>query len=377
MPAHDVQPTGAPDYRDMRPAETTTMGDDATRAGNVPGGKAVRHAEAVFSTRAEAPCRQFDAYRSQCAPVVDVLPSDDAKAGYDARFEMWKLGAMAIRRISTPAGQFLRHPAQLRRDGLDHWVIGVLQSGQEDITSGDIDIRVGTNAPTVFSLAAPMEVRRTAVEWTGLFIPRGVVPKLDARFHHLDRVVIDNVQGRLVGQYLAALLGELPSAADIDLAACAETTAAMLGTLARPEAAPADLDGAAWDRPRLAYLRRIIDQNLTSWSLSPRRLAKAAGVSRTTLYRLFDPYGGVSNYIQRERLRRAHQIIAGPRHRLIKDVATELCFTDASAFARAFRREFGYTATELQSGERSTAKPCAAGSTRKAVSHSAWAMLYE
>ncbi len=350
------------------PAIGPSGGAIAARGRGMPAGR--------FTTEHEPPRHQFDAYRSQIAPVVDLQRDDSATEGFDACFEMWRLGPMTLRRIRTPAGRFLRHAAQARRDGLDHWVINVLNAGEEAIASGERGFRGTPGVLNIFSLAAPSEVRRSAVDWTGLFVPRGLVPRLDASVHHLARVALDGAQGRLLARHIIALAEEMPSMSEADLATCSETTLAMIGTIAVPGAARPGEEAGMPDGPRLHHVRRIIDENLSSWSLGTRRLAKLSGMSRTTLYRLFEPYGGVMRYIQRERLLRAHRIITGPRHRRIQEVAEELCFSDASSFARAFRREFGYTASELQQGRLGAAQPAGPRAAGPVADRNAWAMLY-
>jgi AraC-like DNA-binding protein len=97
----------------------------------------------------------------------------------------------------------------------------------------------------------------------------------------------------------------------------------------------------------LARLRRLILDNLGAATLTPGRLAGMAGMSRSQLYRLFEPMGGVARFIQRERLRRVQRRLADPRERRsIATLAEDVGFFDPSSFSRAFRREFGCTPRE-------------------------------
>ena len=57
-------------------------------------------------------------------------------------------------------------------------------------------------------------------------------------------------------------------------------------------------------------LRRYIDNNLRSPSLSTNTIAKTFGLSRASLCRLFTPAGGVAKYIRKAKLNRAYQDIA-------------------------------------------------------------------
>jgi AraC-like DNA-binding protein len=83
----------------------------------------------------------------------------------------------------------------------------------------------------------------------------------------------------------------------------------------------------------------MIRARLASAMLTPDRLSQAAGVSRSTLYRLFEPLGGVAAVIQAERLAQARRLLEDPReHRPIQQIAQAVGFFDASVFSRAFRR---------------------------------------
>lgn len=86
-----------------------------------------------------------------------------------------------------------------------------------------------------------------------------------------------------------------------------------------------------------------IEQNLDNWDLSVDTILNNFGVSRASLYRLFDDRGGVRQFISDRRLLRAAlDITKGPLRRgAISDVAERWGFSSGSNFNRAIRREFG------------------------------------
>ena len=88
---------------------------------------------------------------------------------------------------------------------------------------------------------------------------------------------------------------------------------------------------------------------MRSPTLTPKRLCRLIGMSRSQLYRLFEPMGGVARYIQAERLREAHRALADPDNaRDIHEIAEDLGFFDASAFSRTFRREYGCKPSDVR-----------------------------
>jgi len=163
---------------------------------------------AKFSTEDLPPAAQFDAYRGYCASVIDILPGDQTEPGYEASCEMWTLGRLTLRRIRAPGGTFARRAAQIRHDGLDHWVFNLTRVGTQDVLSAAGGLRSDPGEVSVFSLAGAYEARRSSVEWLGLFVPRGACPAIDAAFRHDQHQSLDTPLGRLLGSYLSALAVE-------------------------------------------------------------------------------------------------------------------------------------------------------------------------
>ena len=78
-------------------------------------------------------------------------------------------------------------------------------------------------------------------------------------------------------------------------------------------------------------------------------LCRQFQVSRSRVYRLFEPHGGVDAYIKRERLEHCYADLLGadPEHARISDVAFSWGFQDASLFSRQFRARFGRSPSDV------------------------------
>lgn len=86
-----------------------------------------------------------------------------------------------------------------------------------------------------------------------------------------------------------------------------------------------------------------IERSLASPELNTGAILREFGVSRATLYRMFDSENGVRNYISNRRLFRAvFEISASPARRgLIHEVAERWGFSSDANFSRSVRRAFG------------------------------------
>ena len=82
---------------------------------------------------------------------------------------------------------------------------------------------------------------------------------------------------------------------------------------------------------------------LASRELGIEKITRTFGLSRASLYRLFEPVGGVACYIRTRRLARARKELTAPGlqdHR-IGPIAYRAGFQSIPAFNRAFREAYG------------------------------------
>jgi AraC-like DNA-binding protein len=107
----------------------------------------------------------------------------------------------------------------------------------------------------------------------------------------------------------------------------------------------------------LVRAKRMIEDNLRSARLTPDVLCGTLGISRRSLYRLFEPLGGVHQYILRRRLSHIKRaLIDWDNHERIADVAARFGFTCQETFWRAFKRQYGVSPGEARSRNSSQQK---------------------
>ena len=100
----------------------------------------------------------------------------------------------------------------------------------------------------------------------------------------------------------------------------------------------------------LGAIKRHIEANLTSPSLSAGQLCRRFRISRASLYRLFEAEDGLARFIQAQRLNRALRQLVSPewQGKDLIDLAADLQFSSASTFIREFRRQFSATPGEIR-----------------------------
>jgi AraC-like DNA-binding protein len=286
-----------------------------------------------------APTLDFAGLLEGLAPAGD----DNAQPG------IWKLGTFTLCRVVTHAARYARTTAQIRRDLLDDWLVCVATRGTHDVRGGDTRATVAPFVPVVLSLGEPFETELRGAEWLCLVMPRDSCPELGPVIDLCRAAPLASAPGRLLGGFLQRIAAELPRMREAEIPRAVEATRALVAAAVSAGATPGLVDDAVVRAARLARVRAIIRQHLRSPDLTPDWLCRLVGTSRSRLYRLFEPVGGVVRDIQRERLRQAHRTIADPSDgRTIQEISEELGFLEPTTFSRAFRREFGYAPGALR-----------------------------
>ncbi len=107
-------------------------------------------------------------------------------------------------------------------------------------------------------------------------------------------------------------------------------------------------------------VRQVVRRSLKSPRLGVDLICREAYASRSQIYRLLQGEGGVAKYIQKVRLSEGFaQLCDASCRDTIEAIAEKLCFSDASTFARAFRREFGVSPSDVRLAAQSGISPTA------------------
>ena len=156
--------------------------------------------------------------------------------------------------------------------------------------------------------------------------------------------------GAVIGATLRAFAETAPKMRLTDFDAVAEGLVALAAKSTAPALAR---EGDVATPPPLATfvtIRRYIDRNLAASDLGANSIAAEFNLSRASLYRLFEPIGGIAKYIRKVRLSRAFQEITATElsNRRIGHIAYSLGFMSVSAFSRIFHEVYGITPGEAR-----------------------------
>ncbi len=280
--------------------------------------------------------RQFSAWREQIGTIVDAVADRDPALGFEAELQAWDLGGLLLITASLPPLSYRRSVRQCRADGLDHWVLTASRGSPSAVLG-------------VACLNQPFAGHAAGGDSVYLCVPRDFLRPAAMSMDSLNGAVLDSALGQLLAEFLLNLAARMPDLESSDYGGVRSSIRAMIeGCIV-----PARLGLAAEMQPVQATLleraRRMVQQRLGSPTLGVDELCRDLAVSRSRLYRLFEPLGGVVHYIRYRRLLDAHIALADAENRRsIVDIAAERGFIDPAEFSRAFKREFGYRPSDAR-----------------------------
>jgi AraC-like DNA-binding protein len=256
------------------------------------------------------------------------------------------------------AVQYDRTPRHIARGGIDYYHVGLCVDGEMTYTAGrrSVTVREGdlclidTAQPACTVLTAGRNSKRSRN--IALTLPRSSLAPLLAAPDGVTGSLIsrDSRHGRLLAEHFWAICKN-GGATGLGAAMPGSNALAALVADAVGSARNAEVTVDRANRDLLlASIKRHIDANLQTKAISVEQLCRNFKLSRATLYRLFEPEGGLWRYVQDQKLNRAFARLASPAaaHTRIIDLAVDLHFASDTTFVRAFRRRFGITPGEVR-----------------------------
>lgn len=256
-----------------------------------------------------------------------------------------------------------RDHGRVARDGFDHLNVQYVASGRLMVSTFDTVKAVEAGQIVVLDMTRPQRTWTEGARVLGASLPRELLPRPLPVHLPLHGLVLTKPC-----QPLGNVLGMLTRAAPAENAASAEsataTVASMVGAAlysaanAGSPVSEGTASGLTGEGLIVEHARRdraiaVIDGMLHRPELSPEAIAVAAGLSRASLYRLFEPFGGVVRYIQQRRLAAMRRRLGRPGENCsFATIALDHGFVSPSHASRCFKEQFGMTPGELRSRPR-------------------------
>ncbi|WP_315763472.1 helix-turn-helix domain-containing protein [Bradyrhizobium sp. SZCCHNS2005] len=283
------------------------------------------------------------------AAISTFFDVDELAAGepgpFRADVRSYAMGSVLFGSARASSQHFRRDTRTIARSGVDHIIVQNYLHGGFHGTAAEREISVTAGDICVFDLAQTLETWASPFENLTLVIPR---PMLDPRLlqiQGLHGLVLtgDSPLTALLARHLHALLDYAPRMSFEECQAVVEGTLPLVSACIRGEIEHRDVEGSSPAESSLSRVRQYIETQLLSADLNAESVAMHFGLSRTSLYRLFTPLGGIADYIRSRRLHRAFFDLVGSRNVRISEVARRWQLGSDAHFARSFKIAYGIT----------------------------------
>lgn len=309
-----------------------------------------------LETRGLPPREALDLWQATVDPVFDfTLGAGTEPQAFAVSFEAFHFGSMiAARTAGSGSYGFERTAEKVARSGIDHFLVQAFIRGRKQIVDDDGEAEVGPGDVWIFDMARTVRTRTQDYINLSLIIPRAaLVPLLvEPDRLHGSKLGHETLLGSLLHDHIRSLDLRAPQMTIREAAAITASTLHLIAGCAGPIAERREAAASEAASAVLARLRRSIEDHLGDPDLGPDLLTRRHGLSRARLYRLFEPIGGVADYIRHRRLARCLRDLraAALREVRIVDIARTWGFANEAAFVRAFRARYGATPGEIRRG---------------------------
>jgi AraC-like DNA-binding protein len=325
-----------------------------------------------------APAEAFVQWRGALGEVFEVRATPSEISAFRGEIDVHASARYVLSASRHSPVSLVRRSASAARERV---AICLQINGSSTGLAGDRPMRADPGDVIFVDLSQSLTMRQLAqdglVDEVMLWTARDRILPLVSDENALHGLVLkaESPAGAVIGATMQAFAGSAPKMRLADFDAVAEGLVALAAKSIAPSLARSGDSVAPPPLASFVTIRRFIDRKLASPDLSANSIASEFGLSRASLYRLFEPAGGIAKYIRKVRLSRAYQEITAAEfsNRRIGFIAYQLGFKNVSAFSRLFHEVYGVTPGEARERARQTvAKPEYAVPARPGESLTRW-----
>lgn len=260
-----------------------------------------------------------------------------------ARVRGWRLDKVLLfeRRLS---GVVHARRERIAGDGFDHFVLTHVLKGQVRLQAPGPPRLLKAGMSVLLDTRRPMRTEHDDALILTASIARDVIEAALGPAGRLHGQVLAPPHNLVLADFLASLARHGDTLASAALPALGRAFVDILSS-AGGDAARAGREDQRRDLSRREAVRRFVIPRLADKALSVEAIAAGAGVSRSSLYRLFEKQGGVARFIQLIRLDALRRALDTQDPAVSDDAALvqRLGFSSPAQMARLFADTYGAT----------------------------------
>lgn len=280
-------------------------------------------------------------WKDLCSPFFEVSPINTERMQASLSGRIWRIGPLVFWR-TTCGGQVLRRTGDHLSEFGKHVLISRYESGRTIGSTDRVPFQARVDEIIIRDLSRPFSALQFPSIVGSVLVPRHFICS------EREELPVLTVFGQndLATTSLRRLFDEsFQSLRSSSLGVPSSLVERVLRTareaITQPRF-PTNLRRASREE-QLRAIQTYIEQNLSRLDLSAEDVLPKFGVSRATLYRMFESYGGVRNYIVDRRLFHALKELSGQGacRGKIQRAAKRWGFSSAANFNRSVQHVFG------------------------------------
>ncbi|TDR90232.1 helix-turn-helix domain-containing protein [Enterovirga rhinocerotis] len=289
-------------------------------------------------------------WRDVSSILYDITPVDDGRAQeLTGSVQSQPFGSMILGHTTFNRQICRRTPKIIVRSALDFYIVQLVLSGDYRGDFNGVNFHARPGDVFILDLAQVLDSEKEAGARISLVLPRPVLDKcLPGR--RLHGLILDRRRAttRLLADYLIGIEKVVGDLAPNEIPAVQESVSVLLASAV--EGAGEHRAPLTVSRPMRQRILYYIDSNLGDPLLGPDRVMRRFRVSRSHLYRAFEPDGGVARIIRAKRLDHAYHLLRGSAggRVSVKEVARRCGISEGTDFAKSFKVRFGLTPSQLR-----------------------------
>ncbi|MBF0194721.1 MAG: helix-turn-helix domain-containing protein [Magnetococcales bacterium] len=308
-----------------------------------------------FSTEYLANEMRFSEWRRSIATLFDVSrPSQHSSDEFNATIKSSLLSQeVMLARCDTVEQRWQRSVLRFAEDGLDHYLIQVQLDGKQCVSRGNKESWCTAGNLMVIDLADKHDAYNVGnLSNFSVIVSRHMLsPLLHSPDSQEGRVLSANQPiVKLAIEHMKSLEKIAHNFSPEEAASVVSPTLTLLASALNGSTDHVEGGQAIVGKSILLRCKAVIEQFLRKNDLSVDFICRQIGISRTNLYLIFKPYGGIQSYIIERRLRRCAEDLLHPEKSVlpIYTIAENWGFTSTSHFSRIFKKRFGASPGDIR-----------------------------
>lgn len=295
-----------------------------------------------------------DFWRDAVKLFYEVSSLDEkGEKGFTGTLRSYPFGNMLVGYITFNTQYYKRTKKLIAQGGFDHYILQAMTAGNLTGDFNGVDVSAKPGDIFILDMSQVITSHAEAGARLTVIMPRQELEKL-VGWRNLHGMVFkaDAPTTQLLFDFLRGLDEVVQELSAIEVVAAKDAMMALLVACIKRTDNGAT-ENAAINLPIRHRILAYIDKNLTNPLLGPHSIQEYFRMSRSHIYRAFEPDGGVAKVIRDRRLDLAYRMLMDQNGRStsLKEIAYRCGFHDGTKLTKAFKGRFGITPKEARKAQ--------------------------